>query len=77
MEWRERIAVDPAVMVGKPVIKGTRLTVEFIIELMANGWTHDEILENYPGITTDDIQACLAYAHDVLHQERVFPLAQS
>lgn len=77
MEWRERIAVDPAVMVGKPVIKGTRLAVEFIIELMANGWTHDEILENYPGITTDDIQACLAYAHDVLHQERVFPLAQS
>ena len=76
MEWRERVVVDPAVMVGKPVIKGTRLAVEFIIELLANGWTHEEILENYPGITLEDIRACLAYAHDVLHEERVFPLPQ-
>ena len=47
MDWRERIEIDPKIMVGKPVIKGTRLTVEFIIELLANGWSHGQIIENY------------------------------
>lgn len=74
MDWRGRITVDPAVLVGKPVIKGTRLAVEFIIELLANGWTQSQIVENYPGLSDEDIHACLAYACDVLQQERVFPL---
>ena len=73
MEWRDRITADPAVLVGKPVIKGTRLAVEFILELLANGWTHDQILANYPGIGEDDIRACLSYAREVLQDERVFP----
>jgi uncharacterized protein (DUF433 family) len=60
--WQERIAVDPQVMVGKPVVKGTRLTVEFIIDLLAQGWSEAEILRNYPGLTVQDIRACLAYA---------------
>lgn len=47
---------------GKPVIKGTRLAVEFIVELLAEGWSDEEILRNYPGITKEDIRACLAYA---------------
>ncbi len=76
MQWQERVAVDPAVLVGKPVVKGTRLAVELIIELLANGWSSEEIVESYPGITMEDIQACLAYAHGVLHTERVFPLPQ-
>lgn len=75
MDWREKIAVDPAVLVGKPVIKGTRLSVEFIIGLLSQGWSEAEILRNYPGITTEDIKACLAYAEDVLKSERVFPIA--
>lgn len=74
MNWQERITLDPAILVGKPTIKGTRLSVEFIIELLANGWTRKEILENYPGITTEDIQACLSYAGRLLQEERVFPL---
>lgn len=61
MNWQERIIIDPGILVGKPVIKGTRLAVEFIVDLLANGWTTREILENYPGITGEDIQACLAY----------------
>jgi uncharacterized protein (DUF433 family) len=77
MDWRGRIAVDPAVLVGKPVIKGTRLAVEFILELLANGWTHEQILANYPGITADDVRACIAYAREVLEEERVFPLTGS
>lgn len=60
-EWQERIAIDPAVLDGKPVIRGTRMAVEFIIDLLAQGWTEPEILRNYPGLTSQDIQACLEY----------------
>ncbi|MFL6212528.1 MAG: DUF433 domain-containing protein [Blastocatellia bacterium] len=75
MAWQERITIDPAVLVGKPVIKGTRLAVEFIVDLLAHGWAEEEILRNYPGITPEDIRACLAYASALLHAERVYPLA--
>ena len=74
MTWKERITADPQVLVGKPVIKGTRLAVEFIIDLLAQGWTEAEILRNYPGITHEDIQACLAYAAEILQHEKVYPL---
>ncbi len=73
MNWQGRIIVDPAVLVGKPVIKGTRLAVEFIIDLMAQDWSESEILRNYPGLTHEDIQACLEYASAVLHSEKVYP----
>ena len=62
MDWEDRITADPKVLVGKPVIKGTRLAVEFIIELLANGWSETQILDNYPGVTHEDIVACLRYA---------------
>jgi uncharacterized protein (DUF433 family) len=61
-----RITLAPEVLAGKPVIRGTRLSVEFVIGLMADGWTEADILENYPGITHEDILACLAYARDTL-----------
>ena len=70
-----RIALDPDVLTGKPVIRGTRLAVEFIIGLMADGWSETDILENYPGIVHEDIIACLAYARDALSSEKVFPSA--
>ena len=70
-----RITLAPDVLVGKPVIRGTRLSVEFVIGLMADGWSEADILENYPGITHDDILACLAYARDTLSSEKVFPSA--
>lgn len=66
-----RIVIDPNILVGKPVIKGTRLAVEFIVDLLAQGWADDEILKNYPGVERDDIRACLAYVSEVLHSERV------
>jgi uncharacterized protein (DUF433 family) len=71
VEWQDRIVTDPKVLTGKPTIKGSRLAVEFIIELLANGWSEQDIIANYPGITRDDILACLAYASDVLHEEKV------
>jgi uncharacterized protein (DUF433 family) len=73
--WRERVTADPAILVGKPVVRGTRLAVEFVLELIANGWSFDEILANYPGLTIEDIRACVAYAKDVLSEEHVFPSA--
>lgn len=59
-------------LVGKPIVRGTRLAVEFIVELLANGWSEQQILQNYPGITTDDIHACLHYAANLLKSERVY-----
>ena len=67
--------LDEAVLAGNPVVRGTRLSVEFVIGLMADGWNETDILENYPGLTPEDIKACLAYARDALRTERVFPSA--
>ncbi len=72
--WKDRIVIDEAILTGKPIIKGTRLAVEFIIDLLAHGWSEAEILENYPGIVIKDIQACLAYASATLHAKKVYPL---
>ena len=58
----ERITLNPKVMAGKPVIKGTRLTVEYILNLLAHGATPEEILEEYEGLTTEDIHACFLFA---------------
>ena len=74
MSWQERIVIDPKVLVGKPTVRGTRLAVEFIIELLAQGWTDSDILRNYPGLTREDIQACLSYASAALSAEKVYPL---
>ncbi|CAN5440124.1 DUF433 domain-containing protein [soil metagenome] len=60
----DRIVLDPAVLAGKPVIRGTRLSVEFVIGLLAEGWTEADILTNYPGLSLEDVLACQAYAND-------------
>ena len=75
MSWEDRIELNPAVLVGKPVIKGTRLAVEFIIDLLAQGWSVQDIQASYPGVTEADIKACLAYASARLRDERIYPLA--
>jgi uncharacterized protein (DUF433 family) len=75
MDWRERIVVDPEVLVGKPIVKGTRLAVEFLVGLLAQGWAEQEILDNYPGLTHDDVLACLAFAEERLRSERIYPLS--
>ena len=72
MNWQERITVDPKVLVGKPIIKGTRISVEFVIDLLARGWSPEQILKEYDHLTPDDIQACLAYASEMLKTERVY-----
>ena len=75
MAWQDRISIDPKILVGKPVIKGSRIAVELVIDLLGKGWTQDQILDSYPNITAEDIKACLAYASELLHSERCYPLA--
>ena len=74
MNWQERIVIDAGVLAGKPVLKGTRLAVEFLIELLAENWSHEQILANYPQLSEEDIQAALHYAAEALKQEHVYPL---
>ena len=71
----ERIVINPKVKVGKPVIKGTRLTVEYILGLLAQGATFEEILQEYDGLTSEDIQACLLFATKSLESTVFMPLA--
>lgn len=71
----ERIALDPKVMVGKPVIKGTRLTVEYILNLLAHGATVGEILDECDGLTHEDVRACLLFATRSLEDTAFMPLA--
>ena len=75
MDWRERVVADPEVMVGKPVIKGSRITVEFILDLLANEWSFEDIIDSYTGLTNEDISACINYAHELVKGVKVYPLS--
>ena len=74
-ELLERIVLDPKVMTGKPVIRGTRLTVEYILNLLAHGATVEEVLEEYDGVTREDIRACLLFATKSLESSVFLSLA--
>ena len=75
MTKHARISLSPDVLAGKPVIQGTRIAVEFVIGLLADGWSERDILKNYPNVSHDDVIACLAYARDTLISEKVYPSA--
>lgn len=72
MPWQDHIAIDPDVLVGKPVVKGTRIAVALIVDLLGRGYTVDQILQQYDHLTRDDVQACLAYAAQVLQAEKIY-----
>lgn len=75
MTESSRIVLDPEVLSGKPVVRGTRLSVEFVLGLLAEGWSEADILVDYPRLESEDIRACLAYARDRLASEKVYPPA--
>lgn len=75
MRIKNHIESNPKIMLGKPVIKGTRVTVEIILRKLSDGFSKSDILEMYPHIKTDDIQACIAYAADVIQSEKVIEAA--
>lgn len=72
MTWQERIELNPEILVGKPVIRGTRISVELVIEMLAEGWSEQDILDNYSHITCEDILACLHYAAERLRSDRAY-----
>ena len=74
-EAHPRIVIAPSVLVGKPMIRGTRISVEQVMGLLADGWSEADILANYPRPAAADIRACLAHARDLVASERVFPSA--
>ncbi|MFN2395176.1 MAG: DUF433 domain-containing protein [Bacteroidales bacterium] len=74
MDWREHIVSDKRVLLGKPTIRGTRISVEFLIELLASGWTEEQVLENYPRIRKDDLQAVFAYIHECIQDGLLFDI---
>jgi uncharacterized protein (DUF433 family) len=75
MPLPNRLSVDPEILSGKPVIRGTRISVELILELLAAGMSQTEILNNYPGLELDDLLACLAYASQLAQEWKAFPLS--
>lgn len=77
MDWRERIVTNPDILVGKPSVKGTRLSVELILGWLAQGWTIEVLLENYPTLTREDVLAALAFAADMMHDERYIAIHQA
>ena len=72
MKWQEHIVSDKEVLLGKPTIKGTRISVEHIVGLLAQGWTENEILENFPRLTKESLQAVFSYIQDCIHDGLLF-----
>jgi uncharacterized protein (DUF433 family) len=72
--WRDYIHADPEILAGKPVVKGTRLSVEFLLGLLGAGWTQEQILVNYPSLTLEALQAVFAFAAESLQDESLYSL---
>jgi uncharacterized protein (DUF433 family) len=77
MNWRNHIISDREILLGKPIIKGTRISVELILELLADGWTGKMLFESYPALTEEDLKAVFAYLKDGIENELYFPLPKS
>lgn len=74
VDWRQHIHSDPAVLLGKPVVKGTRLAVDFLLGLLAAGWSEQQLLENYPTLTREGLRAVYAFASEYLKEEALYSL---
>jgi len=74
MTWKTRIVADPAVLTGKPIVKGTRLSVDFILSLLAEGWTESQVLENYPQLEHEDLKAVFAFVQACMAEEEYVAL---
>jgi len=75
IDWKKHITSDKNILLGKPVIKDTRISIEFIIELLASGWTEKQILDNYPRLKREDLQAVFAYIHENIRDGLLFELS--
>ncbi|MCL4512098.1 MAG: DUF433 domain-containing protein [Bacteroidetes bacterium] len=77
VDWRKHINSDPNVLVGKPVVKGTRLSVEFLLGLFAEGWTERQVLENYPTLSSESLRAVFSFATECMREESVYTIPTS
>ena len=77
MDWREHIVTDPDTLDGKPTIKGTRLSVELILGWLGQGWTSEMLLESYPALSRETILAALAFAAEMMREERYIAIHQA
>ena len=77
MDWKDRIEVNPAVLLGKPIIKGTRISVELILDRMADGWTMEDVLASYPGISREDVLAALSFSSELFKEESYIAIAKA
>ncbi|MCE2833986.1 MAG: DUF433 domain-containing protein [bacterium] len=75
MKWQEFIVSDPSILLGKPIIKGTRISVELILDLLENGWTPQQLIEAYPSLTPDSISAVFSYLKECISHEFYFPFS--
>jgi uncharacterized protein (DUF433 family) len=75
IDWRDYIHADPAILTGKPVVRGTRLGVEFLLGLFAAGWTHEQVLESYPHLTREALRAVFAFAAESMHDESFYAVS--
>ena len=74
MNWKEHISTDQGVLLGKPIIKGTRISVELILDRLADGWTHEDLLRAYPKLTQQGLQAVFAFASEIMRDEEYVAL---
>lgn len=72
MTWDDHIESDPQILTGKPVVRGTRVAVDFLLELFAAGWSHEQVLESYPQISPEALRAVFAFAADAMHEESFY-----
>lgn len=72
MDWRDYIHSDPEILSGKPIIKGSRLSVDFLLDLLANGWSEEQLFDSYPSLTRDSLRAVFAFAAEHVREERAF-----
>jgi uncharacterized protein (DUF433 family) len=77
MKWQEYIISDKNILLGKPIIKGTRISIELILELLENGWNEKQILESYPSLTSESLKAVFAYLLEGIQTEMYFPFSKS
>jgi uncharacterized protein (DUF433 family) len=75
MSWQEYIHSDPEILLGKPVVKGTRLSVDFILGLFAEGWKEEQVLENYPTLTSEALHAVFAFAAECMREEAMYTMS--
>jgi uncharacterized protein (DUF433 family) len=77
MDWKEHITVNPDILVGKPIIKGTRISVELLLDRFAHGWSYDEVLAAYPHITREQVQAAVSFAAELFKEDRFVAIGKA